>query len=259
MASHVLVVDDDPTITDVVSRYLTKAGFIVSTAADGPSALSLVRSAQPDLVVLDLMLPGMSGLEVCRELRATSTVAVLMLTALAEAADRIVGLEFGADDYLAKPFEPRELVLRVEAVLRRVQAGTVRPPSDVLKDGNLVVDLPAHSATLDGAELSLTAREFDLLAHLMRNPREAMSRDQLLKDVWGWSYGDESTVTVHVRRLREKIETDVAVPRRLVTVWGVGYRFDPQHDDQDTSPAADISASAGATAEDPATVSGDTR
>src|ERR1700709_210371 len=137
MASHVLVVDDDPTITDVVGRYLTKAGFVVSTAADGPGALALVRSAQPDLVVLDLMLPGMSGLEVCRELRATTTVAVLMLTALAEAADRIVGLEFGAADYLAKPFEPRELVLRVEAVLRRVQAGTVRPLADVLTDGNL--------------------------------------------------------------------------------------------------------------------------
>ncbi|MDQ1682959.1 MAG: hypothetical protein QOH99_1500 [Frankiaceae bacterium] len=230
MSSHVLVVDDDPTITDVVSRYLTKAGFVVSTAADGPSALDLVRRTQPDLVVLDLMLPGMSGLEVCRELRATTTVAVLMLTALAEAADRIVGLEFGADDYLAKPFEPRELVLRVEAVLRRVTAGTVRPASDVLSDGDLVVDLPAHSATLAGAELSLTAREFDLLAHLMRNPREALSREQLLRDVWGWSYGDESTVTVHVRRLREKIEADVALPRRLVTVWGVGYRFDPTED-----------------------------
>ena len=207
-------------------------GFVVSTAADGPTALDLVRRTQPDLVVLDLMLPGMSGLDVCRKLRATSTVAVLMLTALAEAADRIVGLEFGADDYLAKPFEPRELVLRVEAVLRRVSAGTARPSSDVLRDGELVVDLPAHSATLAGADLSLTAREFDLLAHLMRNPREALSREQLLRDVWGWTYGDESTVTVHVRRLREKIEADVAVPRRLVTVWGVGYRFDPAEESE---------------------------
>ncbi|MDQ1702947.1 MAG: hypothetical protein QOF57_2199 [Frankiaceae bacterium] len=226
MAFHVLVVDDDPTITDVVSRYLTRAGYVVSSAADGPGALMLVRTAQPDLVVLDLMLPGMSGLEVCRALRATSTVPVLMLTALAEAADRIVGLEFGADDYLAKPFDPRELVLRVEAILRRV-GGPVPPSADVLHDGGLVVDLPAHSATLDGEDLSLTAREFDLLAHLMRHPREALSRGQLLRDVWGWSYGDESTVTVHVRRLREKVEADATAPRRLVTVWSVGYRFDP--------------------------------
>jgi len=226
MTFSVLVVDDDPTITDVVSRYLDRAGYSVTTAADGPAALLAVATGHPDLVVLDLMLPGMSGLDVCRSLRATSTVPILMLTALAEAADRIVGLEFGADDYLAKPFDPRELVLRVEAILRRV-GGAVQPSADVLTDGGLVVDLSAHAATLDGAELSLTAREFDLLAHLMRHPREALSRAQLLRDVWGWSYGDESTVTVHVRRLREKVEADPTAPRRLVTVWSVGYRYDP--------------------------------
>ena len=227
MGQRVLVVDDDATITDVVARYLTRSGFDVTTAPDGISALQLVETEAPDLIVLDLMLPGMSGLDVCRTLRATQTVPILMLTALADAADRIVGLEFGADDYLTKPFDPRELVLRVEAILRRTAAPAAPPSSDVLRDGGLVVDLAAHTAVLDDLDLALTTREFDLLVHLMRHPGSALGRTQLMNDVWGWSFGDDSTVTVHIRRLREKIEPVGDGPRRIVTVFGVGYRFDP--------------------------------
>lgn len=225
MRQRVLVVDDDPTVSDVVRRYLERAGFDVALAADGPAAMAAFEQRRPALVVLDLMLPGMDGLELCRRMRARDgDVAVVMLTALGEEADRVVGLEIGADDYVTKPFSPRELVLRVRSVLRRTA------PQDtplVLRDGGLVVDAARRVALLGDRELALTVREFDLLAFLMRHPGRAFKRSELLDAVWGWTFGDHSTVTVHVRRLREKIEADPAEPTRIVTVWGVGYRYEP--------------------------------
>jgi DNA-binding response OmpR family regulator len=228
MVQRVLVVDDDPTVSDVVRRYLERAEYDVTLAADGQGALDAVRDSRPDLVVLDLMLPGIDGLEVCRRLRHDDpNLPVVMLTALGDEADRVLGLSLGADDYVTEPFSPRELVLRVQSVLRR----SVRDPStagsaEVLTDGNLVVDVPRRVARLDGRELALTVREFDLLAFLMRNPGRAFRRGDLLEAVWGWTFGDQSTVTVHMRRLREKIEADPANPKRIVTVWGVGYRYE---------------------------------
>ncbi|MEW2357361.1 response regulator transcription factor [Spirillospora sp. NPDC029432] len=227
---RVLVVDDDPTVAEVVARYLARDGHDVACAADGPQALRDARAHPPDLVVLDLMLPGMDGLEVCRRLRETSAVPIVMLTALGAETDRLVGLETGADDYVTKPFSPRELALRVRSVLRRSRGAVVPATGGPLRDGDLAVDVAAHEAGLRGERLALTAREFDLLVFLLRNPRQAFTREQLLERVWGWSFGDASTVTVHVRRLREKIEADAAAPRRLVTVWGVGYRYEPVED-----------------------------
>ncbi|WP_067450937.1 response regulator transcription factor [Actinomadura macra] len=228
-AGRVLVVDDDPTVAEVVARYLARDGHEVSCVADGRAALREARDHPPDLVVLDLMLPGMDGLEVCRRLRETSTVPIVMLTALGTETDRLVGLETGADDYVTKPFSPRELALRVRSVLRRARGALVPTgPGGPLRDGDLVVDVGAHEATRRGARLALTAREFDLLAFLLRHPRQAFTRDELLERVWDWTFGDSSTVTVHVRRLREKIEDDPTTPRRIVTVWGVGYRYEPR-------------------------------
>jgi len=231
VGQRILVVDDDPTVSDVVRRYLERAGFDVVLAADGASALSAYAREQPDLVVLDLMLPGMDGLEVCRRLRATSdNLPIVMLTALGEESDRVLGLQLGADDYVTKPFSPRELVLRVQSVLRRAGAvaASVDPGTtgEVLSDGDLTVDTARRVAMRGGRELALTVREFDLLAYLMSHPGRAFRRSELLEAVWGWTFGDQSTVTVHVRRLREKIEDDPAHPRRIVTVWGVGYRFE---------------------------------
>ncbi|OLE28629.1 MAG: DNA-binding response regulator [Actinobacteria bacterium 13_1_20CM_3_71_11] len=226
MGQRVLVVDDDPTVSDVVRRYLERAGYAVTLCADGLSALTAYERDRPDLVVLDLMLPGLNGLEVCRRLRtADSGLPIVMLTALGEESDRVLGLELGADDYLTKPFSPRELVLRVQSVLRRSLARPT-PAPETLTDGGLVVDVAPRIARLDGAELALTVREFDLLVYLMRHPGRAFKRGELLEAVWGWTFGDQSTVTVHVRRLREKVEVDPAEPRRIVTVWGVGYRYE---------------------------------
>ncbi len=220
---RVLVVDDDPTVSDVVRRYLEQDGYRVRLAADGPAALAAVDAEAPDLVVLDRMLGDVDGLEVCRRLRGRSPdLPVIMLTALSEEADRVAGLETGADDYLTKPFSPRELVLRVRSVLRRSAA----PPELVLRDGDLAADTARRTAELDGRPLALTVREFDLLEFLLRHPGRTWSRAQLLDRVWGWQFGDQSTVTVHVRRLREKIEADPAAPARLLTVWGVGYRYE---------------------------------
>ena len=224
---RVLVVDDDMTVRDVVRRYLELNGHEVQLAGDGETALRLFAEREPDLVVLDLMLPGIDGLEVCRRLRQRSAVPVVMLTALGEEEDRIAGLQLGADDYVTKPFSPRELALRVTSVLRRARAVQAPPPSSSLVDGGLKVDLGARSATLDGRELSLNTREFDLLEFLLTNPGKAFNRAELLERVWGWEFGDQSTVTVHVRRLREKVEADSARPTRIATVWGVGYRYDP--------------------------------
>ncbi len=223
----VLVVEDDPTVSDVVRRYLERAGLVVEVYGAGEPALARALAAPPDLVVLDLMLPGMSGLEVCRRLRAAQPTPIVMLTALGEEADRVLGLELGADDYVTKPFSPRELALRVQSVLRRAGPGQPAPPPATLRDGDLVVEVAARVARLDAAELALTVREFDLLAFLMQHPGRAFSRPELLEQVWGWTFGDQSTVTVHVRRLREKVEPDASAPRRIVTVWGVGYRYDP--------------------------------
>nr|WP_232835415.1 response regulator transcription factor [Actinocorallia populi] len=225
MTGRILIVDDDPTVAEVVARYLLRDGHEVECVPDGRTALDRASDTPPDLVVLDLMLPGMGGLEVCRRLRERSPVPVVMLTALGEESDRLTGLELGADDYIVKPFSPRELALRVRSVLRRAQGGLFPSGHGVLRDDGLVVDTRAHEASLNGEPLALTAREFDLLAFLLRHPGQAFTREQLLEHVWDWTFGDSSTVTVHVRRLREKIEGDPTNPARIQTVWGVGYRY----------------------------------
>ena len=223
----VLVVEDDATVSEVVERYLTRDGFGVEIATDGVEALERFDE-RIDLVVLDIMLPRVDGLEVCRRLRARSQVPVIMLTALGGESDRIMGLELGADDYLAKPFSPRELIARVKSVLRRAAAPPAPQwPEGELSAGDLSVSIPAREVHIGDRPLSLTVREFELLVYLMMHPRTVFTRAELLERVWGYSYGDKSTVTVHVRRLREKIEADPARPRHVVTVWGVGYRFDP--------------------------------
>ncbi|WP_405547103.1 response regulator transcription factor [Streptomyces phaeochromogenes] len=221
--ARVLVVDDDPTVAEVVSGYLDRAGYLVDRAEDGPTALAGAAAHWPDLVVLDLMLPGMDGLEVCRRLRGRGPVPVIMLTARGDEDDRILGLEVGADDYVTKPFSPRELVLRVESVLRRTRP---RAGTRTHSAAGLTVDPAARRATKNGGELALTLREFDLLAFFLRHPGRAFSREDLMREVWGWDFGDLSTVTVHVRRLRNKVEDDPARPRLIQTVWGVGYRFE---------------------------------
>jgi DNA-binding response OmpR family regulator len=232
MGHRVLVVDDDPTVSDVVRRYLEQDGCEVRLAADGADGLAAVAAQRPDLVVLDLMMPGIDGLEVCRRLRRQlPDLPVIMLTALGEEADRVLGLEVGADDYVTKPFSPRELVLRIRSVLRRTGANAAGADGPArLVDAGLTVDTARRIAESGGVPLSLTVREFDLLIFLMRHPGRAWSRADLLDKVWGWQFGDQSTVTVHVRRLREKIEPDPAAPQRIRTVWGVGYRYDPLAD-----------------------------
>jgi DNA-binding response OmpR family regulator len=224
----VLIVDDDVTVRDVVHRYLDRAGYRVRVAGDGEQALQEVAERAPDVVVLDLMLPRLNGLEVCRRLRRDAVrVPIVMLTALGEEEDRVMGLELGADDYVTKPFSPRELVLRVASVLRRASQVPVRDSdSEPVVDGDLRVDVAGRRAYRHGAPLALTVREFDLLAFLVRRPGQVFSRAALLERVWGWDFGDQSTVTVHVRRLREKVEPDPTKPRRIATVWGVGYRYD---------------------------------
>ena len=220
----VLVVDDDPTVREVVITYLTRAGHTVTSAADGKEALASVAQSPPELVVLDLMLPGVDGLEVCRRLRESSDIPVIMLTAKGTVSDRVVGLEQGADDYVTKPFSPRELVLRVDSVLRRT--AEPNPAGGPVRSGDVVVDPGSRVVTWDEARVPMTAREFDLLHHFVSHAGKVFSREDLLRDVWGWSFGDDSTVTVHVRRLREKLEANPTRPVRLVTVWGVGYRWE---------------------------------
>lgn len=226
--------DDDATVSEVVVGYLNRAGFDVDVAADGPAAVAMAAVRVPDLVVLDLMLPGMDGLEVCRRIRDNGPIPVVMLTARGDEEDRILGLEVGADDYVTKPFSPRELVLRVESVLRRTgdHATRTAPAGSGLRAGALALDPGARRVTRHGTELALTIREFDLLEFFLRNPGRAAGREELMRRVWGWEFGDLSTVTVHVRRLREKVEDDPAHPRLISTVWGVGYRFDPPTADQ---------------------------
>jgi DNA-binding response OmpR family regulator len=228
MAS-VLVVDDDETLGSVVADYLERGGHHARRVTDGESALRVLASDPIDLVILDIMLPAIDGLEVCRRARVSwPHLPIVMLTALGEAEERIAGLEVGADDYVTKPFSPRELMLRIDSVLRRVQRVEPRPAGGTrLRAGRIELDELGRRAYRDGAALSLTVREFDLLAYLLAHPGTAFSREQLMHDVWGWTFGDTSTVTVHVRRLREKIEDDPAAPTLIRTVWGVGYLLDP--------------------------------
>jgi DNA-binding response OmpR family regulator len=222
----VLVVDDEPIVRDVVVRYLRRDGFTTLEAGDGDAARRLIETGEPELVVLDVMLPGTDGLELCRWIRSRSELPVIMLTARGEEADRIVGLELGADDYVTKPFSPRELATRVRTVLRR--SGRVDTQPERVAFGDVVLDGSSREVTKGGATLAFTAREFDLLWFLASHPRQVFSRDQLMDRVWGYEAAfDTGTVTVHIRRLREKIETDPAQPAHLQTVWGVGYRFDP--------------------------------
>jgi two-component system response regulator ResD len=222
----VLVVDDEPIVREVVVRYLEREGFRTLEAGDGDTARELVERHSPGLVVLDVMLPGTDGLALCRWIRARSDLPVIMLTARGEEADRIVGLELGADDYVTKPFSPRELAARVRTVLRR--AAPREAPEERLVFDDLAVDAATREVTRGGRELRLTAKEFDLLWFLASHPRRVFSRDQLMASVWGYEAAlDTGTVTVHVRRLREKLEEDASRPRFLQTVWGVGYRFQP--------------------------------
>jgi two-component system, OmpR family, response regulator ResD len=221
-----MVVDDDTTVGEILSRYLVREGYEVDTVVDGEHALDIARARTPDLVVLDLMLPGINGLEVCRRLRRFSTVPVIMLTARGEELDRILNLRLGADDYVVKPFSPRELTARVNSVLRRTG---MSPPTDETEStvvaGAIEVDIPARTVRVAGKPAHLAAREFDLLAFLARHPDRVFSRQELLEQVWGYSFGDTATVTVHVRRIRAKIEADPTRPEHLETAWGVGYRF----------------------------------
>ncbi len=222
----VLVVDDEPIVREVVVRYLEREGYATLEADDGEDARSLVERESPDLVVLDVMLPGTDGLELCRWIRARSELPVIMLTARGEEADRIVGLELGADDYVTKPFSPRELAARVRTVLRRARAGALA--SERLSFGDVELDAATRDVRKGGVEVRLTAKEFDLLWFLASHPRRVFGRDQLMSRVWGYEAAlDTGTVTVHVRRLREKIEDDPSEPRHLQTVWGVGYRLAP--------------------------------
>jgi DNA-binding response OmpR family regulator len=225
--TRILLAEDDPTIAEVVCRYLARDGHEVDHVTDGATALNRAMSGGHVLVVLGIMLPGLDGLEVCRRLRAHRATPVVLLTALGAESDRVAGLEVGADDYVTKPFSPRELALRVQAVLRRARGSAGARQVGVLRDSDLLVDLGARQATLGDAELSLTTREFDLLAFFLSNPGQVFARRELLSAVWGWTVGDESTVTVHVRRLRGKLERDAARPERVLTVWGTGYRYQP--------------------------------
>jgi DNA-binding response OmpR family regulator len=222
----VLVVDDEPIVRDVIVRYLRRDGFATLEAADGDRARELIEAGDAELVVLDLMLPGTDGLELCRWIRSRSDLPVIMLTARGEEADRIVGLELGADDYVTKPFSPRELAARVRTVLRRSNGSVSRP--ERLEFGDVVLDGASREVTRAGEAVALTAKEFDLLWFLAANPRRVFSRSHLMDRVWGHLPAhDTGTVTVHVRRLREKLEPDPARPTHLQTVWGVGYRLDP--------------------------------
>ncbi|MGL5859489.1 MAG: response regulator transcription factor [Angustibacter sp.] len=261
----VLVADDDPTVSRVLRDYLRQAGITPVAAADGAAALAIVRERVIDAAVLDVMMGPPDGLQVCRLLRAdplTAAMPIMLLTALGEELDRIAGFETGADDYVTKPFSPREVLLRVQALLRRRAAAVLDAGSPAsgglagasgglagasgglarprIRSGDLIVDLAARAATRAGTLLSLTTREYDLLAFLVQHPGHVFSREVLMHRVWGWSFGDASTVTVHVRRLREKVEADPSAPARLVTVWGAGYRWhapdDPPQDPPDGLP-----------------------
>ena len=220
----VLVVEDEMKIARLVRDYLRQAGFAVLEAADGPAALAIARQEQPDMILLDLGLPGMDGLDVTRRLRSNSAVPIIMLTARSEETDRVVGLELGADDYVIKPFSPKELIARIRAVLRRAEA--TLGGGEVIRSGDVTIDLPKMKVTVDGDDIELTATEFELLATLARQPGRIYTRAQLLDDLHGVSFQSyERSVDAHVKNIRRKIEPDPRRPRYLLTVYGVGYKF----------------------------------
>ena len=224
--TSILVVDDEDTIREVVRRYLEREGFSVREAADGYEALDAIQEAQPDLIVLDLMLPGIDGLTITQHIRQDRQIPIIMLTAKGEANDRIRGLDLGADDYVTKPFSPQEVISRVRAVLRRVEGVSAQQQKESLEFDRLCIDPSGRVVIVDGQSITLTAKEFDLLWFFALHPGQVFSRTQLLSKVWGDElYTDPSTVTVHIRRLREKIEADPGQPAHLLTVWGVGYKF----------------------------------
>jgi DNA-binding response OmpR family regulator len=229
MGARVLIVDDEPMVRDVLERYLRSEGYEVQIAADGEEALRRADDGDPDLILLDLMLPKLDGYEVFTRMReAGRRTPVIMLTARGEETDRIVGLDLGADDYVTKPFSPREVVSRVRAVLRRSGGPAPAGMPALIEHGDLLVDTGRRSVTIGDRDIKLTRKEYDLLEHLAASPGVTFTRTQLLEDVWDFAWdGDSATVTVHVRRLREKIEDEPSEPRRIVTVWGVGYRFEP--------------------------------
>lgn len=226
--TQIVIVEDEPDINEVVSLYLKRAGYRVVSFRDGLTALKELTRQTPDLVILDVMLPGMDGFTLTRHLRDSSDVPIILLTSRREETDRIAGLELGADDYVVKPFSPGELVSRVRAVLRRTGASKEKSTASVLTFEGLEINPQTRLVSINEQEVSLTAKEFDLLHYMAQHPRQVFSREQLLERIWGLSdYIDPSTVTVHIRRLREKIEPDPAAPTHLVTVWGVGYKFEP--------------------------------
>lgn len=227
MVDRILVVEDEPMVAEVVERYLHREGFDVDVVQDGREALTAVDEKSPDLIVLDIMLPGVDGIEICRHVRARSAIPIIMLTARGEEVDRLLGLGLGADDYVVKPFSPRELVARVKAVLRRA-GNQAQVDGDSLRFDDLRINGRTRTVEDLRGSINLTAREFDLLFHLARHPGQVFTRDQLMDAVWDYEFpGDSSTVTVHMRRLRAKVEPDPTRPRYLKTVWGVGYKFDP--------------------------------
>jgi len=222
----ILVVDDEATIREVVRRYLEREGFRVQEAADGYQALDSLKESTVDLILLDLMLPGIDGLTLTQYLRQDREIPIIMLTAKGEASDRIRGLDLGADDYITKPFSPQEVVARVRAVLRRTNARELKQNQKTINADRLVIDPVKRAVTVEDIPVALTAKEFDLLHYFAQNPERVFTRSQLLGHIWGDElYTDPSTVTVHIRRLREKIETDPSQPRTILTVWGVGYKF----------------------------------
>ncbi len=226
----ILIVDDEETIREVVRRYLERDGFVVQEAEDGFEALDAIKTDPPDLIVLDLMLPGIDGLSLTQHIRQDRYIPIIMLTAKGEASDRIRGLDLGADDYMSKPFSPQEVVSRVRAVLRRTGSDSHSTSGNKLEIQGLNIDPSSRTVSLNSELITLTAKEFDLLYFFVSNPRQVFSRAQLLNNVWGDElYTDPSTVTVHIRRLREKIENDPSNPKFLITVWGVGYKFDGEN------------------------------
>ena len=231
--ARILIVDDEPNLVELLDGYLRREGYETTTTGDGRAAVELARTGDPDLILLDVMLPGMDGIEVCRQIRRFSDAYILMLTARAEEVDKLIGLSVGADDYVTKPFSPREVVARVKVLLRRPRAHHGQSSAaDIgaapLRVGALVIDEAAHTVTRDGADVALTAREFALLVTLARHPGRVFTRAQLLEQVWGDEYYDDHVVDVHIGNLRKKLEEDAARPRTIATVRGVGYRMTPE-------------------------------
>jgi DNA-binding response OmpR family regulator len=226
--TSIVIVEDEPNISEVMSIYLKRAGYTVTTYADGLTALDALTRQEPDLVILDVMLPGMDGFTLTRHLRDRSDLPIILLTSRREETDRIAGLELGADDYVVKPFSPQEVVSRVRAVLRRARSMPDESLESILVSGELTINPQTRLVTINNQEIILTAKEFDMLYYMACHPRQVFTRDQLLQSIWGLSeYIDPGTVTVHIRRLREKIEKDPSSPLHLLTVWGVGYKYEP--------------------------------